>query len=636
MNSHPVRAVPSLALPSPTEIRSLDITHRRRIHDAAFTGSAKSGISITEISEDKSDLQMAEEAEILNNLHLFDARFLDLPETKTPIISYPFDISTAVEHCDTIISQPMRMPVYINKKQNSDEPIRDDSHVVESPSEIQIQNLPIYQSNQEEIVGDDFEPFASNVQGIEKPNVQKNKRNCKNVRTINGEKESSTTPLIFTKPYFRSVKSYLKDCNRMTEVCRICFCSLDDKEVIKLYEDTSDQDSMQIKSMLKFVLPDLDLEMYPNTVICTKCVELVLHSYQLKEKWLLTEEKLQKIIEKKKGVISSVADLVIIGKLLTDKKVQNFEDIPRSEQEGTQKNLTESIVENLLQPSEKGTPVSVFYGQLNLNEEHRNNMPVHQKNKKRSSEKQTYGTGPFMCEQCGHMVTNVKSLKRHLIKHNIPKEKRIRRKEDKSKQREFMCEVCGQLFFNPSHLRRHASKHAEYACSFCNKVFNHQFRLREHIKCTHIRNCYQCHLCGKQVSYARSLQMHMMVHYPKPKHRACHICGKKFRYPCNLNNHLRTHTREKLLHCEYCGRSLKHEFSLRKHIQIYHMNQGKNVCEVCNKPYWKKCDLEKHKIRCHGGSICNRRESNKQGNGEVISAEEIYADHDYYSVVYED
>ncbi|KAJ3666274.1 hypothetical protein Zmor_001727 [Zophobas morio] len=31
MNSHPVRAVPSLALPSPTEIRSLHITHRRRI-----------------------------------------------------------------------------------------------------------------------------------------------------------------------------------------------------------------------------------------------------------------------------------------------------------------------------------------------------------------------------------------------------------------------------------------------------------------------------------------------------------------------------------------------------------------------------------------------------------------------------
>ncbi|KAJ3654348.1 hypothetical protein Zmor_013541 [Zophobas morio] len=31
MNSHPVRAVPSLALPSSTEIRSLDITHRRRI-----------------------------------------------------------------------------------------------------------------------------------------------------------------------------------------------------------------------------------------------------------------------------------------------------------------------------------------------------------------------------------------------------------------------------------------------------------------------------------------------------------------------------------------------------------------------------------------------------------------------------
>lgn len=73
-----------------------------------------------------------------------------------------------------------------------------------------------------------------------------------------------------------------------------------------------------IKEMLKVVLPQVDLEIYPNNVFCLKCVSLLHFSAELLETSKKTENNLKEIIRTKKGVTDRDADLVIVSQGSTE------------------------------------------------------------------------------------------------------------------------------------------------------------------------------------------------------------------------------------------------------------------------------------------------------------------------------
>jgi general transcription factor IIIA len=418
---------------------------------------------------------------------------------------------------------------------------------------------------------------------------------------LNNHSSNITREALVEKPYFKSVKSYLLDSNCISEVCRICFRSLNNEEIIQLYGETTQQDTTQLKDMLKVVLPDLDLEIYPETVLCTKCTELLAYSYQLKKTWLVTEEKLKKLVEQKKGLTNREADLIIVAKPVesSEKKTNHASGGQECEEGSMTAEKTdgdESAVIDLLlhklQTRDQKLPVetSVFYGELKKGEVSIKPLSaVRRKKKYRVSHAR-----PYMCEKCGVTYKVLRALKRHVQNHSRPSKSR------RKVQQRMMCELCGQFFLNSHRLQVHYNIHKSHECATCHKVFSHNFQLQQHIRHRHLKqyNRVQCHLCGKQLSSRASFNGHMLSHKAKKSHQ-CNICDMRFHFPSKLKLHLRRHCADKIHSCEYCGKAIKYEKHLKQHIKIYHMNLGKFVCEFCNRPYWKNVDLVKHKIKVH-------------------------------------
>ncbi|XP_044272663.1 zinc finger protein 521-like [Tribolium madens] len=416
-----------------------------------------------------------------------------------------------------------------------------------------------------------------------------------------------------TKPYFKALKSFSLDSNAVHEVCRICFRLLREEEIVKLYDER--EDIKELKYMLQFILPELDLEIYTNVVVCTKCRELLTYSCQLRQSWICTEEKLQKLVEEKKSMINSASDLVIVtdssvGDVMTehdrDVTTNHFDhDYEKIVEKAPEKHEVQVVTRRVLQNLPEATDsiisshgvlrkkkVNFFYKGVNLTTTH----AVIGLPRRRKGGAATWAEGPYICEMCAFSTKSLGSFQRHLRK---------RANEDcsmkkKPKIKAFKCDNCDQLFTSQQRLKQHFSKHQIYRCGICDKDFKLNSVLQKHIKHVHLKdyNYYQCHMCGKQFCYRNSLKAHLITHNAKTI--KCDLCPKKFATRVVLKKHLRNvHSDAPPLTCHYCGKSIKFKNSLEKHIQVYHLRQG-DICDICEKPLSNNKVLMKHKLIVHG------------------------------------
>ncbi|XP_015837824.1 uncharacterized protein LOC103314758 isoform X3 [Tribolium castaneum] len=421
-----------------------------------------------------------------------------------------------------------------------------------------------------------------------------------------------------TKPYFKALKSFSLESNSVHEVCRICFRLLKEEEIVKLYDEgPPSQETKELRDMLEFILPELDLELYTNVVVCTKCRDLLAFSYELQHAWMCTEKKLQKVVEEKKSLTNLSSDLVIVtessvGDVMREhhqdvinvdhdyeKNVENAPVLKRDEVQYVARRILDNIPEDPINVNEDfltKKKLKFFYRGVNLSSY---NLIGFRTKRKEVGTK--WGEGPYICEMCAFFTKSLISFQRHLRKHatnklsgDIPKKKKPRIKS-------FKCDKCDQLFTSQQHLERHFLKHQTYKCGICEKEFKLNSILRKHVKHVHLKdyNYYQCHLCGKQFCYKDSLRLHFVTHN-SVKTVKCDLCPKKFATRVKLTKHLRSvHSDAPPLTCSYCGKSIKNEKNLEKHIQVYHFHQG-DICDICGKPFSKKDYLIKHKMRVHG------------------------------------
>lgn len=351
-----------------------------------------------------------------------------------------------------------------------------------------------------------------------------------------------------------------------------------------MYDETTVQDKNDLKNMLHQVLPDLDLIVYPNIVICTKCSELLRYSYELRKTWTSTEEQIKKIAEAKKSVTNSESDLIIVtrskvGEVLTD-----------CHQEETLKKINTDH-------SYEKTHCNV--GTLTDPRILKRNYYLMRQ------ESLAWGKGPYLCEKCGCVTKSRCSMRKHLQKHkdnkwseSYPIKGRI-----KNVPKTLKCITCQRLFTTEKRLQIHIERHQRrHKCIVCDKEFTTKVGLNSHINIIHLgtTNRYQCHLCGKQFTYRTSLNLHFKTHNLSQSIN-CDICNKKYKTRFMLLRHLRkVHNGNLLLSCEYCGKSLKYRQTLEAHIRAFHLKQGNTVCNICDKPFFKKSSLMIHKIRVHG------------------------------------
>ena len=432
--------------------------------------------------------------------------------------------------------------------------------------------------------------------------------------------------------------------------------------------------------MLKEVSPFVDLEIYLNPVMCTKCVQMLFDSFEFKTKCLDAEQRFNGWVSRRQDVKSNEVNLLI--------KVDTSTDGDEIEQT---KRADISVVKKELQSDRE---MSVNF--VALDHDYVGVVPklvVVPNVKKKFTYKPLLGTNTilkpkkekpeFLCEKCGQLTKNHHpSLHTHCTDGAV-----------------YKCRHCDYMVRSLSVLEKHLETHVLHNCGQCNKNFSSLKILRYHIKTAHLRKgVFMCHVCSKSFKHRYSLQRHLGHHNPDKVDTIetiqCKKCPKTFKYHKNYTRHLRLHdgpifacgfcgkltarqdylkkhietvhtnktdTRKKnqkmyncvicrskfsilfeyiehlknhdveMAICEICGKTFKDNRVLKMHLQLYHDDKGMYKCETCARGFWKEEYLLQHKLKVHQSDPPETMKQEKLGFEEVL----ICVDRDKENVVVE-
>ena len=121
----------------------------------------------------------------------------------------------------------------------------------------------------------------------------------------------------------------------------------------------------------------------------------------------------------------------------------------------------------------------------------------------------------------------------------------------------------------------------------------------------------QCGECGRILSSSAALESHVSLHRGR-RPFSCTLCGKSFPDSKGLKRHGRVHRNGRIHICQECGKGFVYRFGLTKHLQMVHSKIKPFVCQICNKCFFTKRDVEAH-IRIHTGekpfecNLCEKR-----------------------------
>ncbi|XP_059622004.1 zinc finger protein OZF-like [Phlebotomus argentipes] len=221
--------------------------------------------------------------------------------------------------------------------------------------------------------------------------------------------------------------------------------------------------------------------------------------------------------------------------------------------------------------------------------------------------------------------------------------------KESQKKKSKACSVCQKTFQNNFKLSEHILRHSDpkpYKCSFegCSKGFQSKIGRAQH-EATH-KGVFllTCDKCGKGFQCQSYLTVHQRVHSDfKPF--ACATCGMRFKAKATLVNHENRHMGIQPFKCSICQKGFvtkalcqAHEnthtsegnqkypctvcrkmFVCKSYLKVHmriHTNDRPFECEVCGKKFLTNIDLKSHqqvhtKEKKHFCEICGKNFSRK-------------------------
>jgi len=169
-------------------------------------------------------------------------------------------------------------------------------------------------------------------------------------------------------------------------------------------------------------------------------------------------------------------------------------------------------------------------------------------------------------------------------------------------QQKIRCPLCQKGFDRDCRLRQHIFvKHEggileKQICPFCGKNFESKY-LKTHILTVHERKEVKCDACAKTFANTSALNAHRKnVH--GGRRFACHNCSKSFASKYGLEVHFGKEHEIRKYACELCDSVFKSADLLRRHTKGVHEGV-RHSCSTCSASYTQKSQLTYHIVLKH-------------------------------------
>ncbi|XP_053712021.1 uncharacterized protein LOC128753884 isoform X1 [Synchiropus splendidus] len=159
------------------------------------------------------------------------------------------------------------------------------------------------------------------------------------------------------------------------------------------------------------------------------------------------------------------------------------------------------------------------------------------------------------------------------------------------------CMECGRILCSKVSLESHANLHIgqrPYPCTVCSKTFPDARSLKRHERVHHNNRRYVCLECGKGFVYQFGLTKHTKMVHTRFKPFVCQICNKAFFTKQEVEAHIRRHTGETPFHCTQCDKKFTKKVELIVHMR-WHSGEKRHWCPYCGKGFVDYNNLKRHK-----------------------------------------
>ena len=204
----------------------------------------------------------------------------------------------------------------------------------------------------------------------------------------------------------------------------------------------------------------------------------------------------------------------------------------------------------------------------------------------------------YKCSQCPREYPYRVSLQRHELTHQ--------------EIRNFKCILCVARFYNKNDLIRHVALHrngtGEFVCKICEADFPALWLLTKHNRKWHgldttlASQTFKCQFCCAQGNRKGGMIRHEKVHQTTDDTFLCQPCNAKFGSNFSLSKHIKIwHSNEgKIFKCRFCIAQCrgKHNMIMR-HEKVHQTKSDTFFCQPCNARFTSYISLGHHKRMWH-------------------------------------